>query len=129
MQRNSQSTTRPSSGIQMKRGRRDSMSEEGQDHNEETTDTTGLSSWELMDSRTTVNEPARDDLGALHVGSSCVASSACEISSSGFRIYPWCMFWLCGTHSLWWEPCLTFMQEGGSWSCLNLITPRFENSL
>lgn len=67
------------------------------------TDTTGLSSWELMDSRTTVNEPARDDLGALHLSRSSTASSACETTNSGFRIYPWCMFWLCWTHSLWWD--------------------------
>ena len=52
------------------------------------TDTTGLNPWELMDSRITVNEPVRDALGALHVGSSCTVSIAYEATNSGFRIYP-----------------------------------------
>ena len=60
--------------------------------------------------------------GPLHVSNSCMAWAVRGAPSSGTRIYPWCVNWLFGAHSLWWDALLSLDAGGGrTWSSLNLV--------
>lgn len=56
------------------------------------------------------------ELDPLHVGYSCVASSA-----YGTGIYPYCMSWLFGAPCLWCDALLSLDARRGAWSCINLM--------
>lgn len=43
---------------------------------------------------------------------SCVALSVYGVSGSGTGIYPWCVSWCFGVHSLWQDALLSLDEEG-----------------
>ena len=46
------------------------------------------------------------------MGDSCVAGAVCGATGSGARIYPYCLYWLFGAHSLWRDTLLSLDIEG-----------------
>lgn len=64
------------------------------------TDMADLSYWELMDFELTGGILYETELGPLNVGNNCIACSGCRTHGSKACIYPWCMYWHFGTHSL-----------------------------
>lgn len=74
--------------------------------------------WSLQTLDRQLRDLHRTHLGPLHLGVGCVI---CVAPNSGTRTCPWCISWLFGAYSLWWDGLFSFEAEVGS-----LVVPQLD---